>query len=252
MKADADGIHWSQDNDGGWRASKFYGGNVVLSWSADRRATDETFNRMHTILSTLGQPAAAVRAKLPAAEQPCQARGITLAGRTEGTCRDGDVTLTVVNRGHKLKLPGYTVKVLLTKSGDLIKPDNPYEPIMQARGKFIGVGLQVSNTGSTPLVSRLYDAQLRIGDRYYEQDSAVGFRLSDPDTFPPQPGDRGTTMLVFDVPTPAARNAFSHGAIVLPAERDADVQDASKLGASRLSRAAGAHSAVATTGGSSS
>jgi hypothetical protein len=187
MKADADGLHGSQDNDGGWRASKFYGGNVVLSWSADRRATDETFNRMHTILSTLGQPAAAVRAKLPAAEQPCQVRGITLAGRTEGTCRDGDVTLTVVNRGHKLKLPGYTVKVLLTKSGDLIKPDNPYEPIMQARGKFIGVGLQVSNTGSTPLVSRLYDAQLRIGDRYYEQDSAVGFRLSDPDTFPRSP-----------------------------------------------------------------
>ena len=252
MKADADGIHWSQDNDGGWRASKFYGGNVVLSWSAHRRATDETFNRMHTILSTLGQPAAAVRAKLPAAEQPCQARGITLAGRTEGTCRDGDVTLAVVNRGHKLKLPGYTVKVLLTKSGDLIKPDNPYEPIMQAKGKFIGVGLQVSNTGSTPLVSRLYDAQLRIGDRYYEQDSAVGFRLSDPDTFPPQPGDRGTTMLVFDVPARAARDAVSQGAIVLLAERDTGVQDASKLGASRLSRAAGAHSAVATTGGSSS
>jgi hypothetical protein len=251
LPPDANGIHWSQD-DGGWRASKFYGANVVLSWPADQRATDATFKRMDAILSTLGQPAAAVRAKLPAAEQPCQARGITLAGSTEGTCREGSVTLTVVNRGNELRLPGYTVKVLLTKSGDVIKPDNPYEPIMEAKGKFIGVGLQVTNTGNTPLAGGLYDGQLRIGDRYYEQDSTVGFRVSDPDTFPLQPGDRGTTMLVFDVPTPAARNAFSHGAIVLPAERDADVQDASKLGASRLSRATGSGSAPAPTGTSRS
>ncbi|MGH2949957.1 MAG: hypothetical protein ACRDPC_27460 [Solirubrobacteraceae bacterium] len=233
LQPDANGIYWSQGPDGGWNANKFYG-NVVLSWSADRHAVDAAFKRLDAILSTVGQPAATVRAKLPAGDQPCQARGITLAGRTEGTCRDGDVTLTIVNRGHALKLPGYTISVALTKSGNLIKPDNPYEPTMRAKGEFVGVGLRVANTGNIPLEGGLYDAQLRIGDRYYEQDSGVSFRLSDPDTFPLQPGEQGTTMLVFDVPAAAARNALSQGAIVLPAERHSDVQDATKLGASRL------------------
>jgi hypothetical protein len=231
IQPDGAGIYWTQDTDG-WDAAKFYG-NVVLSWSAESRATNEQFQRLDVVLSTLGQPAEQARAKLPATDQSCEARGMTLDGTAEGSCRDGDTTLTVVNRGTELELPEYSVKVVLTRRGTYVKPRDAYGTALVAKGAYVGVGLRLDNTGNTP-VRGLYDAKLRIGDRYYDQDSTATFRLANPRTFPLQPGAKGGTLLVFDIPKPAARRALSEGAIVFPAEPNSSIEYAAKLGASRL------------------
>ena len=97
-------------------------GNVVLTWSTQSRATNSQFTLLNAILSTLGQPASAVTAKLPASELSCEAQDITPTGSREGTCLQGGVTRTVVDRNRTLHVPDMDVQVTKTKVGDRDQP----------------------------------------------------------------------------------------------------------------------------------
>lgn len=69
LSPDPQGVYWplTADANGYWNPAKVYG-NVVLTWSTQSRATNSQFTLLNAILSTLGQPASAVTAKLPASE----------------------------------------------------------------------------------------------------------------------------------------------------------------------------------------
>jgi hypothetical protein len=231
IEPDAKGVYWRQTSYG-WSGSKVYGG-VVLDWSADTRGENEQFQRLDAVLSTLGRPAQAGRAALPASDRPCASAGLTLAGSREGTCRDGNATLTIVNRDGRLRAPGYTLQVTGTERGNVIDSSYSYGDPTYAKGEFIGVVLRVDNTANSAM-DGVYDAKLRIGDKVYDQDDRVAYRVADPDAFPLQPGDSTRTEIVFDVPREVAGQALREGALVVPAQEDADVDSASKLAAIRL------------------
>ena len=140
LTPDAQGVYWplTADASGYWDPAKVYG-NVVLTWSTQSRTTDSQFTLLNAILSTLGKPASAVTAKLPASELPCESQGITAAGSGEGTCLEDGVTRTVVNRNHTLHTPGMDVRVTKTKLGTFIKPaPSSYEPRAVRQGRVRG------------------------------------------------------------------------------------------------------------------
>jgi hypothetical protein len=242
LVADANGIYWpaAPDNSGYWNPSKIYG-NVVLSWTTQTRSVDAQFRMLDAILSTLGQTASAVEAKLPPSQRSCQAQGITPSGTTEGTCTDDGVSLTVVNRNHTLHTAGYDVQIVKTKLGNIIKPPFAFGTPDYAKGQFVVLVLHVTNTGDNPLEG-LDEAELKIDGRYYSQDFEATSDLAEDagasTTFPLQPQDSGDAVMVFDVPNIAAASALAQGELVFPDGADATIDYSSKLGAIRLSRAA--------------
>jgi hypothetical protein len=231
---DGNGIYWppGPDSSGYWSPAKVYG-NVVLTLTTQSRSVGNQFRMLDAILSTLGQSASAVNAKLPPNLLSCQARGITPGGTSEGTCTENGVSRTVVSRGHTLHVPGYDVQLMHTKLGNEVKSPFPYSPPMYAKGQFVAIGLHVTNTGNAPL-DGLYDAELEIGGRYYSQDDQATFQIADPDTFPMQPEDSGNTAMIFDVPSKAAAGALTQGELVFPGEKDSTIDYSSKLDAIRL------------------
>jgi len=234
LTPDAQGVYWplTADSGGYWDPAKVYG-NVVLTWSTQSHTTTGQFTLLNAILSTLGQSASAVTAKLPASELSCQVQGLTATGQREGTCDDNGVTRAVVNRDHTLHAPTMDVRVTRTKLGRIIKPADSFEPPVYAKGAFVAVGLKVSNTGSSPLEG-LDETELEIGGKYYAQDFDATFDLDSLNTFPMQPGDSGTTVLAFDVPLNVAVDALTQGEIVVPEDPDSSVDFTTKLGAIRL------------------
>jgi hypothetical protein len=231
---DGNGIYWppAPDSSGYWSPAKVYG-NVVLTLTTQSRSVGNQFRMLDAILSTLGQGASAVNAKLPPNLLSCQARGITPGGTSEGTCTENGVSRTVVSRGHTLHVPGYDIQLTHTKLGNEIKSPFPYTSPMYAKGQFVAIGLHVTNNGDAPL-DGLYDAELEIGGRYYSQDDQATFQIADPDTFPMQPEDSGNTAMIFDVPSKAAAGALTQGELVFPGEKDSTIDYASKLDAIRL------------------
>lgn len=234
LSPDAQGVYWplTADANGYWNPAKVYG-NVVLTWGTQTHATGEQFTLLNAILSTLGKGASAVTAKLPASELSCQAEGITPSGQREGTCDENGVTRTLVNRDHTLHAPGMDVQVTKTKLGRVIKSSDMYEPPVYAKGAFVAVQLEVSNTGSSPLED-VDETELEIGGKYYSQDDDASFDLDSLNTFPIQPGDSGATVLVFDVPQDAALNAIGDGELVFPDGSDDTIEFSTKLYAIRL------------------
>jgi hypothetical protein len=245
---DAQGVYWpmNADSNGYWNPAKVYG-NVVLTWSTQTHATNAQFTLLNAILSTLGQGSAAVDAKLPASELSCQMEGITPGATREGTCTEDGVTRTVVNRSHALHAPSFSVKVTHGKLGREIKPADSFEPPVYAKGAFVALQMQVTNTGDSPLEG-FDDAELEVGGKYYSQDFTASIAVADLDTFPLQPGDNGPAVIVFDVPTSVALDATTEGELVFPMDRDDDVEFATKLGAIRLAepKAEGGHGSAAT------
>jgi hypothetical protein len=232
---DAQGVYWplTADANGYWDPAKVYG-NVVLTWATQSRSTGSQFTMLNAILSTLGKPASAITAKLPASMLSCQAQGITATGSGEGTCQQGGVTRTVVNRNHTLHAPGMDVRVTKTKLGTFIKPaPSSYEPTLYAKGAFVAVQLGVDNTGSSPLED-VDGAELEIAGKYYSQDDDATFDLDSMNTFPMQPGDSGSTVLAFDIPKSAALNALSEGEVVFPDGPDDEIDFSTKLYAIKL------------------
>ncbi len=144
---------------------------------------------LNAILSTLGQGASAVTAKLPASARATDTR-------------------TVVNRDHTLHAPTMDVQVMKTKLGRIIKPADSFEPPVYAKGAFVAVELSVSNTGASPL-DGLDETELEIDGKYYAQDFDATFDLDSLNTFPMQPGDSGKTVLAFDVPLNVAVDALT-------------------------------------------
>jgi hypothetical protein len=236
---DARGIYWH--NDGGtYTAMKAYD-NVVLSWSADDRRTDERFERLDGVLSKLGQPADKVRAALPPEDQPC-------GDRPTGTCRDDatGATVTTVNSGETLKLPDMNVKVTKAKTGRLVWRNRAYgRTVYRAKGRYVAVAIRIENTGNEA-IRTLYDARLKIGEKLYDQSSEGTYTLTPDDAFPLQPGDSTMAALVFDVPVETAREALKSGYLAFPADGEfRTVEDAARLGLIRLAESESAGSAPA-------
>jgi len=204
LTPDAQGVYWplNADSNGYWNPAKVYG-NVVLTWSTQTHATNEQFTVLNAILSTLGQGPAAVDAKLPVSELPCQAQGITPSGTREGTCTDSGVARTVVDRSHTLHAQSFNVQLTHGKLGRWIKPADGFEPKVYAKGAFVALQVQVTNTGDSPL-DGFDDAELEVGGKYYSEDMTASIAVAPLDTFPLQPGESGPAVIVFDVPTSVA------------------------------------------------
>lgn len=235
LSPDPQGVYWplTADANGYWNPAKVYG-NVVLTWSTQSRATNSQFTLLNAILSTLGQPASAVTAKLPASELSCEAQGITPTGSRAGTCLQDGITRTVVNRGGTLHAPSMDVRVTKTKVGDVINPaPSSYEPRLYAKGAFVAVQLSVDNTGSSPL-DDVDNAELEVGGKYYSQDDDANFDLDSLNTFPMQPGDSGSTVLAFDIPKDVASGALSAGELVFPDGPDDEIDFSTRLYAIKL------------------
>jgi Domain of unknown function (DUF4352) len=239
IKPDARGIYWHDDG-GTYQAMKAYD-NVVLSWIADERQTDERFDRLDGVLSKLGQPADKVRASLPQEDQPC-------GEQPTGTCRDDatGATVTTVNSGETLELPNMNVKVTKAKTGRLVWRNRTYgRTVYRAKGRYVAVAMRIENTGNEA-IRTLYDARLKIGEKIYDQSSMATYTLTPDDAFPLQPGDSTTAALVFDVPVDTAREALQSGFLAFPADDDfRTVEDAARLGLIRLAESDGAASAPA-------
>jgi uncharacterized protein DUF4352 len=153
----------------------------------------------------------------------------------------------VRRRGHRLRLPDFSVRVLGVKTGSLLVPRLAFGEVKHAKGRYVYVRVGLRNTGDNP-VHGLDEAQLRVGGRSYDQDFGAGFEVTRTDAFPLQPGDYTPAGLVFDIPPRAARAAVLHGVLVFPADKETTtVQDASQLGEIRLGKAAAAGAAGSGT-----
>jgi hypothetical protein len=221
--------------------------NVVLSWNADDRSVDERFRRLDAVLSHLGQPPAKAQAALPAEDRPCADQGITPDSSTEGTCREASgKTVTLVNRGTRLKLHGLQVKAMRVETGRVVIPPRDYGLIKRAKGRFVLAAVRLKNTGNEPLRD-LYEVKLRIGNRTYDQSDEATWTVTPINAFPIQPGDSGVAAVVFDVPVSAARQALTQGVLAFPAGDDlTTVEDAAKLGEIRLAKPGAQAPAVGT------
>jgi hypothetical protein len=239
LTPDGQGIYWptTPDSSGYWNPVKVYG-NIVLSWTTQSRSTNGQFRLLDAILSTVGQSASAVNAKLPPSELSCQARGITPTSQREGTCTENGASVSVVNSADVLHTPGYDVQVLKDQVGGYIPSEFTFGQPLVAKGAFLAVAVRVANRENVPL-DDVDEADLKVGGRYYSQDDEATIDLSPMDTFPLQPGEHGGTVLVFDVPPSAATSALSQGELVFPEDSDSEVQDATKLGAVRLAGSPG-------------
>jgi hypothetical protein len=231
------GIYWDRSGAGGWTATRFYD-NVVLTWIADEKKTDDRYKRLTTILSNLGKPANEI--KLPPEETPCAKQNIDPAGPgKEGTCKLDEKTLTIVNRDGTLKLAAATAsdvelkigKEIVTRRFGLVERHSPRE------GAFVLVKYRLKNTGKSPLSS--YDAGLVVGDRLFAEDDRTQFEVqTGDDPFPIQPGSSATIVAPFDVATAVAKQVRKNGALELSGDDDPTSLDlSSSIGRIRLSAA---------------
>ena len=150
LKADPRGIYWHEDG-ASWTAMKRYG-NVVLAWDADQRELDDRFERLHTVLTGLGEPPAQVRAKLTGGAKP------------------GSGSTLIVGRGERLRLPHLEIRLTRVETGQVVIPPNDYGLVRRAKGRFVLAAVELKNLGDEPLRG-LYDARLKVGDRIYAQSS---------------------------------------------------------------------------------
>lgn len=242
VKPDAEGVYW-HDRGGSWSAMKPYR-NVVLEWMTDERRVDERFARLDTVLSHLGEPTANVRAAMAPEDRPCADQGIDQTSGGEGTCRDANgATVTIVNRNHRLRLPGMDVRTLRVETGRVVVPPTDWGMVRHAKGRFVLAVLKLDNTGKEP-IRDLSGVKLRIGEKTYDQDFAAGFTVTPVNAFPVQPGDRGAAGVVFDLPPTAADRAVREGVLAFPADEDlSTVESAARLGVIRLAKPAAAEKA---------
>lgn len=234
LMPDAQGVYWptTPDSSGYLNPVKVYG-NVVLSWTTQSRTTNGQFRLLDAILSTLGQGASAVDAKLPPSELSCQARDITPTSQREGTCTENGVSVSVVNSADTLHTPAFDVQALKDEVGGYIPSSLTFGPPLVAKGAFLAVAIRVANHENVPLEG-VDGAELEVGGQYFDQDIEASVDLGPMDTFPLQPGEQGGTVLAFDVPPSAATTALTQGELVFPEDPDSDVQDDTSLGAIRL------------------
>ena len=196
LVADTRGVYWHEDGPS-WTAMKRYG-NVVLAWDADERALDDRFERLHTVLTGLGQAPAEIRAKL-GGEEP----------RTGST--------RVVDRGQSLRLPKLEVRLTKVQTGQVVIPPNDYGLVRRAKGRYVLAAVVVKNVGDEPLRG-LYDARLQVGDTLYEQDSEATYTVTPLHAFPLAPKASAPAAVVFDVPAEVAERAAREGVLAFPSD----------------------------------
>jgi hypothetical protein len=94
--------------------------NVLVEATSSDPDDAAAFRRVLRVFDTLGKPADEV--KLPPGETPCERAGIDPdgGGTKEGTCKLGQQTLTVVNRGSPLKVPGKAIELGKVRIGSTI------------------------------------------------------------------------------------------------------------------------------------
>ena len=180
-----------------WTAMKRYG-NVVLAWRADERELDDRFERLHTVLTGLGEPPEQIRAKLG---EPTQL-GTTL----------------VVDRGQRLRLPNLEVRLTRVQTGQVAIPPNDYGLVRRAKGRFVLAAVELKNTGDEPLRG-LFDARLQVGELLYAQDNEATFTVTPLRAFPLAPNASTPAALVFDVPADAGEAGRRGGRARLPGRR---------------------------------
>ena len=236
LTPDAQGVYWplTADANGYWNPAKAYG-NVVLTWSTQSRTTDSQFTLLNAILSTLGKPASAVTAKLPASELSCESQGITPAGSARGHVPRGrrhphgrQPESHPAREGHGR--PRHQDQARHASSTRRrIRTSRRCTP----RARSSPSSWASTNTGSAP-INDVDDAELEIGGKYYSQDDDATFDLDSLNTFPMQPGDSGSTVLAFDIPKAAALDAVAEGEIVFPDSPDDEIDFSTKLYAIKL------------------
>ena len=194
LKVEQRGIYWHQEG-ASWTAMKRYG-NVVLAWRADERELDDRFERLHTVLTGLGEPPEQIRAKLAAS-------------------RASSGTTLVVDRGQRLRLPNLEVR--LTRVADRAGRD-PAERL-RARAPRQGP-LRARRRRAQEHRRRAAARALRrspAGRRaLYEQDNEATFTVTPLHAFPLAPNASTPAALVFDVPADAGRAGGRGGRARLP------------------------------------
>ena len=235
LQPDRRGIYWRQlsTDPPAWQAAKRFR-NVVLQWQAGhRKATDRRWDRLEAVLSAIAAPE---RARLAAEDRPCRDVGIDPIRGQTGTCKLGQQTLVVVNRGQRLKLPGYSVTRVRAAIERRVTSSR-LRGFARARGRYVVLRFVVSNRGDAPL--ERVSPTLFIGQRRYAIDTRALFLLQERSPFPIQPGDRAGVVAIYDVPRSAARRARAQGALVVdgnPGGAAATIDGATTIGRVRLHR----------------
>ena len=235
LSPDRRGIYWRRlgTDPPAWQAGKRFR-NVVLQWQAGhRKATDRRWDRLEAVLSATSAPE---RARLAVEDRPCRVVGIDpIRGKT-GTCKHGQQTLVVVDRGQRLTLPGYSVTRVRASITRRVTSSR-LRGFARARGRYVVLRFIVSNRGDAPL--ERVSPTLFIGRRRYAIDTRALFLLQERSPFPIQPGDRATVVAIYDVPANAARRARSRGALVVDGDLGvaaATIDGATTIGRVRLHR----------------
>lgn len=221
---------------------------VVQSGGTDDRAR-QGFRRMVGVLSSLGKPASA--AKLAPEDTPCDKAGIDPEGGDgkAGSCvAEDQKTVKVVNADGRLELPGKTISGLRVGTGQtLTQREFGSTERDTSSGRYVIVSVQIENTGDEPLTS--LRPGLVIDGKRYSEDVQSDVRLRDREPFPIQPGGRGRSITVFDVPGPAGQEALSEGAVEFPAGQEgySSIEASTTTGRIRLDGARGLGSRIAGT-----
>jgi hypothetical protein len=179
--------------------------NLVVDLPA---GAPEQSERLRRIFATLGTPVDEI--DRPPEEIPCEEAEIEPEGGegSEGTCRLRLQTLQIVDADGELTLPQARLSgprvdrgaVLTTVTGERIA----------ASGVFVGLSLEVENTGSGPL--EFLRPNLVVDGRRYSDDfeTTLDFKT---DALPLDPGEEATVRVMFDLPEEAAARARERGAV---------------------------------------
>jgi hypothetical protein len=218
---------------GGLGEHKVYDNVLVEATSSDPDAA-AGFRRVLRVFDTLGKPTDQV--KLPPEETPCERAGIDPdgGGKKEGTCKLGQQTLTVVNRGSTLKVAGKSIELGKVRIGSTITSRRyGFTRRVRAKGAFVGIAYRLSNRGTDPIDS--LEPNLIIAGRRYTPDDENQYLIQPDSPFPVQPGDSAVVAVVYDIPVPAARKARKEGALEFIADREeTSIEYAQSLGRIRL------------------
>jgi hypothetical protein len=195
-----------------------FGENIVLVWQAgDKQQVDASYGRLTAAIEAAST---GDESKVPASQRDCAQSGIDPDSGKEGTCRVGDREITVVDSGSELTTPVLKAHVTSVADSAQIKSSLEYGTDNTARGRFLIVTYELTNSGNSPIED--LEPMLTVDGKTYSNDHHVEYDLypEDEKPLPLQPGDSTTIKTAFDVSPEVVDAARDHGALVLPAEAD--------------------------------
>lgn len=195
-----------------------FGDNIVLIWQAgEKPELEDSFRRLSTAVKAAATGDAS---EIPASQRDCAASGIDPEAGKEGTCRVGDREVTVVDSGSELTTPVLKARLRSVRDTPRIEPSTSYGRAITARGRYLIVTYELTNTGDKPIDG--IEPQLVVNEKTYAVARSVDYELYGDAgrPFPLQPGDTATIHTAFDVAPAVVDAARERGALVLPAEAD--------------------------------